>query len=123
MHRLPGMTEAPIQVSPPAVEFGKKKLLEAEAPEGVLGLRVGVKGGGCNGYAYVFDYATKVREGKDLVFDFDGLTLVVDTKSLELLRGATLDFESKLVGYGFKWRNPNAADACGCGDSFDVVRS
>ena len=114
--------ETPIHVTKPAIEFGKKKLAEANEPTPVLGLRVGVKGGGCNGYAYVFDYATKVREGRDLVLDFDGLSIVVDTKSLELLRGATLDFESKLVGYGFKWKNPNAKDACGCGDSFDAVR-
>jgi iron-sulfur cluster assembly protein len=116
------MSETPIQVTPPAIAFGKKKLTEAEDPASVLGLRVGVKGGGCNGYAYVFDYATKVRPERDMALDFDGLTIVVDHKSLELLRGATLDFETKLVGYGFKWRNPNAKDACGCGDSFDAVR-
>lgn len=46
--------------------------------------------------------------------------MVVDDKSVELLRGATLDWETKLMGYGFKWVNPNAKSACGCGDSFEV---
>lgn len=114
------MSDTPILMTPGAVAFGKKKLGEATEP--VLGIRVGVKGGGCNGFSYVFDFAKTVRPGKDLALEFDGLTLVVDEKSLALLRGATLDFESKLVGYGFKWRNPNAIDACGCGDSFDVAR-
>lgn len=107
-------------VTPQAVEFGKRKLLEADTPP--YGIRVGVRGGGCNGFSYVFDFVDAAREGKDLVYEFEGLRLVVDTKSIELLRGATLDFEPKLVGYGFKWRNPQAKDVCGCGDSFDLAR-
>lgn len=108
----------PFAMTPLAVENAKKKLAEADEP--VLGLRVGVKGGGCSGYSYVFDFATKVRPGKDRALDFGGLTVVVDDKSVELLRGATLDWETKLLGYGFKWVNPNAKSACGCGDSFEV---
>jgi iron-sulfur cluster assembly protein len=114
-------TDAPthaIDVTPLAVANAKKKLTEADEP--VLGLRVGVKGGGCSGYSYVFDFAKKVRPGKDRVFEFDGLSIVVDEKSLELLDGATLDWETRLMGYGFKWRNPNAKAACGCGDSFET---
>ena len=82
-----------IDVTPLAIANAKKKLEEAEVP--VVGLRVGVKGGGCSGYSYVFDFATKVRPGKDRVFDFDGLSVVVDEKSLEItLEGNVL----KLVG-------------------------
>lgn len=114
-------TETPkIELTPLAIEFGKKKLREAEGE--VTGIRVGVRGGGCNGFSYVFEFANGAREGRDRLLDFDGLPIVIDTKSLELLNGATLDWETKLVGYGFKWRNPNARDVCGCGDSFDVVR-
>jgi len=112
--------ESAITLTPLAIEFGKKKLAEAESD--VIGIRIGVKGGGCNGFSYIFDFVNQARPGKDQVLDYDGLRIVVDDKSLELLRGATLDFETKLVGYGFKWRNPNARDVCGCGDSFDVVR-
>lgn len=113
-------TEHSVTLTPLAVEFGKKKL--AESGEGAMGIRVGVKGGGCNGFSYIFDFVKAAREDKDRILDFDGLKIVVDVRSLELLHGATLDFETKLVGYGFKWRNPNARDVCGCGDSFDVVR-
>lgn len=109
-----------IELTKLAIEFGKKKLAEADGE--VLGIRVGVKGGGCNGFSYIFEFAKAAREGRDQVLDFDGLKIIIDPKSLELLSGATLDWETKLVGYGFKWRNPNARDVCGCGDSFDVVR-
>ncbi len=104
-----------IQVTPRAVEMAKKRLEDADVP--VLGLRIGVKGGGCSGYYYVYDVATKVRS-RDLVYDFDGLHVVVDNRSIELLAGATLDWEQKLMGYGFKWLNPNATGDCGCGASF-----
>ena len=109
---------SPIAVTDRAIEMGKKKL--AQAGEGKLGIRIGVKGGGCHGLSYHFDFADKVRTGRDLALDFDGLTLVVDTKSLEYLRGSTLAWNDGLVGYGFRWENPNAKGGCGCGESFSV---
>jgi iron-sulfur cluster assembly protein len=105
-----------IAITPTAVDMAKKKLEEAAEP--VYGLRVGIRGGGCAGFSYVFDFATKIRPDRDRVYDFDGLRVVVDAKSLDLLRGATLDWETKLMGYGFKWLNPNAKSDCGCGTSF-----
>lgn len=111
------MSEAPIALTPKAVEMAKKKLAEHGDPD-AIGFRVGVRGGGCSGYAYVFDYVAQARPGKDSVLDFDGLTIVVDHKSAEILRGSTLDWEKRLMGYGFKWLNPNAKSVCGCGDSF-----
>ncbi len=111
--------EPPIRLTERAVEMGKKKLVEAQAdlPELVLGLRLGVKGGGCSGYYYVYEIATK-RGKRDLVYDFGGLPVFVDTRSAELLRGGELDWETRLMGYGFKWSNPNATGDCGCGASF-----
>ena len=106
-----------IRVTDKAVAMAKKQLEEAEGA--VLGLRVGVKGGGCSGYYYVYDVAKKIRE-RDLVYDFDGLKVVVDNRSLKLLEGAELDWEQKLMGYGFKWNNPNADGDCGCGASFNL---
>lgn len=105
-------------LTPKAIEMGKQKVASAEQP--VEGLRLGVKGGGCSGYYYVYDFATKIRPRKDLVFDFDGLKVVVDSRSIEFLKGAVLDWEQSLMSYGFKWKNPNAAGDCGCGQSFDV---
>lgn len=110
-----------IEVTPRAVEMGKRQLQEAagKTHEDILGLRLGVKGGGCSGYYYVFEPATK--QGKrDLVWDFDGLIVFVDNRSLKLLEGARLDWEQKLMGYGFKWENPHAKGDCGCGMSFNA---
>lgn len=113
------MSEAEgITLTPKAVQMAKQKVAGAEAP--VEGLRLGVKGGGCSGYYYVYDFANKIRPDKDLVFEFDGLKVVVDKRSLEFLKGAVLDWEQSLMSYGFKWKNPNATGGCGCGESFDV---
>lgn len=115
MDAAPTTQDTRIKVTPRAVEMGKKQLIDSgERP---LGLRLGVKGGGCSGYYYVYDTAKKIRD-RDLVYEFDGLTIVIDKRSVELLDGATLDWEQKLLGYGFKWRNPNATGDCGCGASF-----
>jgi len=109
----------PITVAPRAVEMGKKKL-EEERDDEIVGIRVGVRGGGCSGLTYVFDFAKRVRPDKDLVLEFDGLTLVVDRKSLRYLAGSRLEWNDALVGNGFRWENPNAKGGCGCGISFDV---
>ena len=107
-----------ITLTPKAVQMAKQKLADADMP--VEGLRLGVKGGGCSGYYYVYDFATKIKPQKDIVFDFDGLKVVVDNRSIEFLKGAVLDWEQSLMSYGFKWKNPNASGDCGCGESFDV---
>ncbi|MGB5809433.1 MAG: iron-sulfur cluster assembly accessory protein [Polyangiales bacterium] len=107
-----------INLTPRAVEMAKLKVADADEP--VEGLRLGVKGGGCSGYYYVYDFAKKIRPNKDLVFEFDGLKVVVDNRSIEFLAGAVLDWEQSLMSYGFKWKNPKATGDCGCGESFQV---
>jgi iron-sulfur cluster assembly protein len=107
-----------ITLTPKAVQMAKQKVADFDAP--VEGLRLGVKGGGCSGYSYVYDFAKKIRPNKDLVFEFDGLKVVVDNRSIEFLAGAVLDWEQSLMSYGFKWNNPNATGDCGCGESFEV---
>jgi iron-sulfur cluster assembly accessory protein len=82
-------------------------------------LRVGVKGGGCAGYSYVFEFNSK-RRLSDKVFQKDAVTLLVDPKSLPLIDGMTLDFERSLMNQAFVFRNPNAKSSCGCGVSFGV---
>jgi len=118
------MTEAALEghidLTPAAIDEAKKKLVDA--PEGTVAFRVGLKGGGCAGFSYAYDFAKKVRDGKDHLLDFDGLAVVIDKKSLSLLDGATLDFTRELMSYGFRWHNPHAVDACGCGQSFDIKR-
>jgi iron-sulfur cluster assembly accessory protein len=82
-------------------------------------LRLAVDGGGCAGFQYRFGLADGV-EGDDTVAEQDGVTLVVDEVSLDLVRGSAVDFVESLGGAAFQVTNPNAASGCGCGTSFSV---
>ena len=106
-----------IRLTPKAIEMAKKAI--ERRPQPTEGLRLGVRGGGCSGVSYAIEFADKIR-GRDHVFDFDGLKVVVDPKSLIYLRGSILDYEVKLMQHGFKFRNPNEKSGCGCGESFTV---
>ncbi len=110
-------TELAVQVTPKAVEKAKEALAKRGTPEALL--RLGVRGGGCSGFSYVIEFADK-QGPRDQVFDFDGLRVVVDPKSLVFLNGTTLDYEVKLMQHGFKFVNPQEATGCGCGESFGV---
>ena len=81
-------------------------------------LRLSVDGGGCAGFSYKFEMG-EVEDG-DLVSDTDGVRLVVDPTSLDLIDGSTVDFVEDLGGSAFKVTNPNAASGCGCGSSFSI---
>lgn len=108
--------EVPIQVTPRALEMGKQKLVDAGGEH--LGIRIGVRGGGCSGLMYHFEFADAVKEKRDIRVDLDGLTLLVDRRSLKFLAGSVLDWNDGLIEYGFRWTNPNAEKGCGCGTSF-----
>jgi iron-sulfur cluster insertion protein len=82
-------------------------------------LRISVKGGGCSGFQYAFD-VERSRADDDVAVTRDGATVVVDPMSLELLKGAELDFVDDLMGQSFRVKNPNAVASCGCGVSFSV---
>ena len=82
-------------------------------------LRLSVEGGGCSGFQYKFDLADDA-ETDDSVSETDGVRLVVDPVSLDLIAGSTVDFVESLGGAAFKVDNPNAASGCGCGSSFAV---
>ncbi|MFV0624720.1 iron-sulfur cluster insertion protein ErpA [Sphingomonas sp. ac-8] len=82
-------------------------------------LRLSVEGGGCSGFQYRFGLA-EAAEGDDSVTETDGVRLVVDSMSLDLVRGAQVDFVESLGGAAFKVENPNAASGCGCGTSFSI---
>ena len=84
-----------------------------------IGLRLGVKTTGCSGLAYVIEYVDELRED-DEVFESNGVKVVVDKKSLVFLDGTEVDFAKVGLQEGFQFRNPNARDACGCGESFTV---
>lgn len=82
-------------------------------------LRLAVEGGGCSGFQYRFGLADDV-ESDDITVSHDGVQLVVDPMSLDLVRGAAVDFVESLGGAAFRVTNPNAASGCGCGSSFSV---
>ena len=82
-------------------------------------LRLAVDGGGCAGFTYKFELAASAEDG-DSVAETDGVTLVVDPVSLELVKGSAVDFVEDLGGAAFRVTNPNAQSGCGCGSSFSV---
>ncbi len=82
-------------------------------------LRLAVDGGGCAGFTYKFELAAAAEE-TDAVSETDGVKLVVDPVTLDLVRGSAVDFIEDLGGATFRVTNPNAASGCGCGSSFSV---
>ncbi|KQU49859.1 heme biosynthesis protein HemY [Sphingomonas sp. Leaf339] len=82
-------------------------------------LRLSVHGGGCSGFQYKFGLAD-APEGDDMIAETDGVQLVVDSISLDLVRGCRVDYVESLGGAAFKVDNPQAASGCGCGTSFAV---
>jgi iron-sulfur cluster insertion protein len=94
------------------------KLVAGEANDKLM-LRIAVSGGGCSGFQYGFSLDDS-RQDDDLVFERSGVTVVIDSTSLELVQGAEIDFVEELVGSSFQVRNPNAKSSCGCGNSFSI---
>ena len=82
-------------------------------------LRLAVDGGGCSGFQYRFGFAD-APEADDMVAETDGVRLVVDAISLDLVRGCSVDYVESLGGAAFRVNNPIAASGCGCGSSFAV---
>lgn len=102
------LTESAVQAVSRFIESSEKQ---------IAGLRVKVEGGGCSGFKYGLKLEEQISEG-DVVTEIDGVTLLVDEASAEMLSGVTVDFLDGLEGSGFKFENPNATASCGCGKSF-----
>ena len=84
-----------------------------------IGLRLAVKTTGCSGYQYVIETARRLDAG-DRKIESNGVTIVVDDKSLRYLAGSELDFVREGLNAGFKFSNPNVEESCGCGESFSL---
>jgi len=84
-----------------------------------VGLRLGVKQTGCSGYAYVVNYAESI-ENDDVVFDNQGVKVIVDRESRGYIDGTEGDFVKEGLNEAFRFRNPNIKGECGCGESFTV---
>lgn len=110
--------EYKVSVTPLAVEQIKQQLSKRGTPDSYL--RLGLRGGGCSGFSYVIAFEDDTPRTKDLLFEMDGVKVVVDTKSIQYLNGCTLDWEKTMMNQGFKFINPNEKSRCGCGHSFNV---
>jgi len=93
-------------------------LMAQDGGQGLM-LRVSVSGGGCSGFQYGFTFDDTVN-GDDRTFERDGVTLVVDEVSLDLLAGSEIDYVEELIGASFQINNPQATSSCGCGSSFSI---
>ena len=87
--------------------------------DGGVGLRLGVRKTGCSGWAYTVKLATGI-EPDDIVFEDHGIKIVIPPDSLEFLDGSEIDFAVQGLGRAFRFNNPNATEACGCGESFTI---
>ena len=102
----------------PAAAARVRWVAECKGPD-LPPLRLPVHGGGCSASTYRFDLAEAI-DADDIVTETDGVKLVVDPVSIDLVRGCTVDFVDSLGGSSFKVENPNAASGCGCGSSFSI---
>ena len=101
-------------------EAAAKEIRKSKVEGGIgedVPIRIGVKGGGCSGFTYTFDFDAK--KGKfDLEFDSQGMKILVDKKSHLYIDGTTVDWSYSLMDRGLKFTNPSAKGSCGCGTSF-----
>ena len=116
MSEMSSETAMPVTVSARAA----KRIAEIITAEGQdMMLRLAVTGGGCSGFQYNFALDDAVADD-DLVVEEGGIKVLIDSTSLEFLKGAEIDFVDDLIGASFKVNNPNATSSCGCGTSFSV---
>ena len=81
--------------------------------------RITVLGGGCAGFQYKFEI-DKIKKDDDIIFDTDKISLLIDSTSLDLIKGSKIDYVKELIGSSFKITNPQASSSCGCGTSFSI---
>lgn len=110
MFSIPGKQAVTIT---PAAAMQIRKLMERE---GHAGLRIGVKKGGCAGMEYTMDYAADI-DPNDEVVELDGARVMIAPMAQMFLFGTEIDYQTSLLESGFRFNNPNVAEACGCGES------
>lgn len=113
----PEATKDPVGIT--LTESAANQIKRQQAKRGTpnAAIRVGLRGGGCTGFSYVFEWDDGEPKATDKVIAGYGVRVYVDPKSFVYLRGTELDFVSSMMGHGFKFNNPNVKGACGCGES------
>ena len=107
-----------ISLTDRAAERIKLIISRAETPK--IGVRLGVKNGGCAGMEYTMDYA-EARDPLDEVVEDKGVMILIEPKAVLFLLGTQMDYEEGVMSSGFIFNNPNQTDACGCGESVTIV--
>ena len=105
-----------ITLTPAAAARVKSFLLSRGKGEG---LRFGAKANGCSGFSYIVNYADEIGP-EDQVFESNGVKIIVDRGSLDVVSGTEIDFVKSGLNESFQFNNPNTKDTCGCGESFSV---
>ena len=107
----------PITITPKAVERVQHLLQQRGKPS--LGLRIGIKSGGCSGLSYIVEYADEKGQFDEVV-QLEGVTVIIDPKAIMYLIGTEMDYVAGDFKSGFVFNNPNEKNKCGCGKSFSV---
>jgi iron-sulfur cluster assembly protein len=111
------MSEKVITLSDKAVN--RIKEIMSQAQNSTIGVRVGVKSGGCAGMSYVMEYAEKVNPNEEVIED-KGVKVLIDPKAIMYLLGTEMDYKKEKFSSQFVFKNPNETERCGCGESFKV---
>ncbi|RPG99620.1 MAG: iron-sulfur cluster assembly accessory protein [Candidatus Pelagibacter sp. TMED153] len=111
------MSEKVIKLSDNAVSRIKEIMSQAE--NSTIGVRVGVKSGGCAGMSYIMEYAEDVKPNEEIIED-KGVKVLIDPKAIMYLLGTEMDYKREKFSSQFVFKNPNETERCGCGESFKV---
>jgi iron-sulfur cluster assembly protein len=104
-----------VHVTARASKVMRDQLVKRGTPNGAV--RFGIRGGGCTGYSYMFQFEDVPPRASDTVVEAFGVRVYVDPKSMRLVKGTRIDFETGMRGHGFRFDNPNVSNSCGCGES------
>ena len=115
--RIEFMSEQVIKLSTNAAERIKEIMSKAE--DKAIGVRVGVKSGGCAGMSYVMEYAKDIKPNEEVIEE-KGVKVLIDPKAIMYLLGTEMDYKKEKFSSQFIFKNPNETERCGCGESFKV---
>jgi iron-sulfur cluster assembly protein len=111
------MTKQIVKLSDSAAN--RIKEIMSSADQATIGVRVGVKSGGCAGMSYVMEYAKDIKANEEVVED-KGVKVLIDPKAIMYLLGTEMDYKKEKFSSQFVFKNPNETERCGCGESFKI---
>ena len=111
------MSEQVIKLSDNAAK--RIKILMSQAENSAVGVRIGVKSGGCAGMSYIMEYAKEIKPNEEIIED-KGVKVLIDPRAIMYLIGTVMDYKEEKFSSQFVFKNPNETERCGCGESFKV---